>query len=138
MKYPKILLLLPALATLSLTSCVVPGAYPDAGVSTVGVSYGSYATLPPGYAGDAYFYGGRYYSGGRYENGSYHDHGRAYTNRYYHDGRYYYGGRHESHDGHGHGQGGGNYHDPRVRSDGRTTSWQSNRSAQPYNMRRVR
>jgi hypothetical protein len=146
------LLLLPLLATLTLTSCVVPGDYPGYGASTVGVSYGTYAALPPAYVGDAYFYGGRYYYGGRHESGRYHDHGRAYTSRYYHNGRYYYGGRHEHHGGarpeyntgtrpdYSAGTQPVNYGDPRRNEQYQTNDrqqpiWQSNRTGEPYTMR---
>lgn len=130
-------LLFPALAALTLSSCVVPGPYPDSGVSAVGVSYSSYASLPPNYVGDSYYYGGRYYSGGRYENGNYHDHGRAYTNRYYHSGRYYYGGQHAYHGG-GNGHSDGNHDRPRGQPVYRQSSWQPDSSPLQYDSRRVR
>lgn len=84
--------LLSLFAAAAMTSCVVPG---DIAYSAPGIGFRQYGTLPAGYSGDAYLYGGRYYSGGRYENGSFHDQGRSYSNRYYHDGRYYYGGSHQ-------------------------------------------
>ena len=94
------------LAACTLSFCVVPGDYGDAGfIATTttgyGTGYGTYAALPPGFAGEAYFYGGRYYSGGRFESGRFRDRGREYQNRYYHNGHYSYGGRHEQHGGGG-------------------------------------
>ena len=62
-----------------LPACVAaPGYHERAVVYGPGV----YATLPAGYTGSYYWYGGRYYYGGRY-----------HTHRYYHNGHYYYGGR---------------------------------------------
>ena len=97
MKLVRNLFLLPCLASVLLTSCVVPGnpfqivlPFP-----TVGPGYGVYNTLPPNYAGHTYYYGNRYYYGGRYDNGSYYYQGRPYGGRYYHNGRYYYGGRYQ-------------------------------------------
>lgn len=96
-------LILPFVAA-SMTSCVVP-VYPEGrAVSTVGVRYQTYDTLPRGYVGDTYYYGGHYYSGGRYEQGHYYDHGHVYGDRYYHNGQYYYGGHHEHHSDHGSSQ----------------------------------
>ena len=89
------LLLFSALAGISLSSCIVASGPPGAVVTPVGV--GIYPTLPYGYVGDAYFYGGRYYYGGVYEPGRFYYGGRYYDHRYYHGGHYYYGGRHEQH-----------------------------------------
>lgn len=105
--------LLSLFAAIAMTSCVVPGdlSYSSPGYSSASVGYRQYNTLPPGYVGSAYLYGGRYYSGGRYESGNFHDHGRSYNDRYYHNGQYYYGGSHQnygnnqptsSHAGHDH------------------------------------
>jgi len=142
MKHSKILLLLPGLAALSLSSCVVPGpGYGDPGIVSnvgIGVGYGVYDTLPSYYVGDAYYYGGRYYSGGRYEHGNYRDNGHVYTTRYQHNGQYFYGGRQEHHNG-----GGGAYHNgnpPHYGDHSGTTggSWQQNDSSGDYNPRRTR
>ena len=94
--------LLPLLATagITLTSCIVPGPYGPRVFGPPIVGIGVYDTLPVGYVGDSYWYGGRYYYGGRYESGRYYWHGRYYGNRYSHGGHYYYGGRHEHHDRH--------------------------------------
>jgi hypothetical protein len=91
-------LFLSLFAAIAMTSCVVPGdlAYSSPGYSSTTVGYRQYNTLPPGYVGSAYLYGGRYYSGGRYESGNFHDHGRTYNDRYYHNGQYYYGGSHQN------------------------------------------
>ena len=90
------ILCLSLLAAISMTSCVVPGdlSY-GPGYSSASVGYRQYNTLPSGYVGNAYLYGGRYYSGGRYENGSFYNQGRSYNDRYYHNGQYYYGGSHQ-------------------------------------------
>ncbi len=84
-------------AAIAMTSCVVPGdvGYNGAGYSSTSIGYRQYNTLPMGYSGDAYLYGGRYYSGGRYESGNYAYQGRSYSNRYFHNGQYYYGGSHQ-------------------------------------------
>lgn len=81
-------LLLPAAlaAVFSLSGCAKPPP-PRPRVAVV-------KTLPPGYAGDAYFYGGNYYVGGVLEPGPFLYGGVTYENRYVHDGRYLYGGRH--------------------------------------------
>ena len=84
MTLSKTLLVVPCVAALALTSCVLPGSPFDVLFPQVGV----YRTPVP----DSYYYGGRYYSGGRYEDGRYYYRGRPYSNRYYHHGRYYYGG----------------------------------------------
>jgi len=83
-------------AATAMTSCVVPGdlSY-GPGYSSASVGYRQYNTLPSGYVGSAYLYGGRYYSGGRYENGSFFDQGRSYNDLYYYNGQYYYGGTHQ-------------------------------------------
>lgn len=95
MKPVKPLFFLPLLMAVTMTSCVVP-MYPEGPrTASVGVSYRTYDTIPRGYVGDAYFYGGRYYSGGRYESGRFYDRGREYGDRYYYNGQYYYGGRHQ-------------------------------------------
>ena len=82
------------------------GAYRQVPIRTVygpmpvqvrGGGYMTYNTLPPNYAGTAYYYDNRYYAGGRYETGRYTNQGRAYTNRYYHNGQYLYGGAHQQH-----------------------------------------
>lgn len=88
-------LLLSISAAIAMTSCVVPGdvGY-GSGYSSTSIGYRQYNTLPTGYSGDAYLYGGRYYSGGRYESGNYAYQGRSYSNRYFHNGQYYYGGDH--------------------------------------------
>lgn len=88
MKTPinKILLIaLPLVAASALSSCVSDG-YGGGG------GYITYATLPPNYSGNAYYYNNRYYSGGRYESGRYSYGGRTYTTRYYYNGQYLYGG----------------------------------------------
>ena len=131
-------LLIPVLAALTLTSCVVPGPYSDPGVASVGVSYSSYESLPPNYVGDSYYYGGRYYSGGRLESGTFHDHGHAYTSRYHHDGQYYYGGRHEYHGGPGNGYHNGDHEGPRGQPVYRQSSWQPDSSPQRYDSQRIR
>ena len=95
MKLVRNLFIAPCLATLLLTSCVVPGNPLEIIFPTVGVGYGTYTTLPNNYAGNTYYYGGRYYSGGNYENGRYYYRGRPYSGRYYHNGRYFYGGRYQ-------------------------------------------
>jgi hypothetical protein len=92
MKRP--LLLIPCLASLGLTSCIVPGNPLDMIFPGAGVGY--YDNGPNEYPADRYYYGGRYYSGGRYENGYYRYRGQPYNGRYYHNGRYYYGGRYET------------------------------------------
>ena len=97
MKLVRNLFLLPCLASVLLTSCVVPGnpfqiIFP---FPAVGIGYGTYDTLPPNYVGNTYYYGNRYYYGGRYESGSYYYGGRPYSDRYFHNGRYYYGGRYQ-------------------------------------------
>jgi hypothetical protein len=83
-------------AAIAMTSCVVPGdvGYNGSGYSSASIGYRQYNTLPSGYSGDAYLYGGRYYSGGRYESGTFAYQGRSYSNRYFHNGQYYYGGSH--------------------------------------------
>jgi len=92
----KPLFLLSLLTAITMTSCVVPGdvSY-GRGYSSASVGYRQYNTLPSGYVGDAYLYGGRYYSGGRYENGTFLNQGRSYNDRYYYNGQYYYGGTHQ-------------------------------------------
>jgi len=98
--------LLLSLVAVSMSSCMVydsPGGYYGGPVvSPIGVSVGTYATLPIGYAGDAYYYGNRYYYGGNYERGRYYYSGRYYNDRYYHNGHYYYGGNHQHYGGGGH------------------------------------
>lgn len=92
------LFFLSLLTAITMTSCVVPGdvSY-GRGYSSASVGYRQYNTLPSGYVGDAYLYGGRYYSGGRYENGTFYNQGRSYNDRYYYNGQYYYGGTHQHH-----------------------------------------
>lgn len=94
-------LILPSLAlcsALCLPSCVVPTDYGSGpGFATASVGYSSYDTLPRGFSGDSYYYGGRYYSGGLFELGNFSYGGRSYGDRYFHNGRYFYGGRHENH-----------------------------------------
>lgn len=95
-------ILLAAVATVTLSSCVVadyPGGPPP--ITSVSATYGVYDTLPPTYSGEAYRYQNRYYYGGRYEQGRYSYQGRPYTNRYYHNGRYFYGGLNETHSSRG-------------------------------------
>lgn len=112
---PKPIIYLSLLTALSLTSCVDPGdlsygpgnSYGSGygygqGYSSVNVGYRQYNTLPLGYVGDAYLYGGRYYSGGLYQTGSFQNQGRSYNNRYFHNGQYYYGGNHQHHDNRSH------------------------------------
>lgn len=90
---PRILnLALPAAATLLLASCVSDGPRGGYHRGPGGGGYVTYATLPPNYAGDSYYYNNRYYAGGRYETGRYSYGGRSYGNRYYHNGQYIYGG----------------------------------------------
>lgn len=92
MKFPTtriLTLALPAAATLLLASCVSDGYH---GGPHRGHGHVTYATLPPNYAGDSYYYNNRYYAGGRYETGRYSYGGRSYGNRYYHNGQYLYGG----------------------------------------------
>ena len=89
-------LLLLSLVALSLSSCMVydsPGGY-YAGPVAPPVVVRTYAVLPPGYAGDAYYYGNRYYCGGLYQTGRYYYSGRYYPDRYCYGGRYFYGGTH--------------------------------------------
>ena len=88
------LLLIPCLAALGLTSCVVPGNPLDMIFPGAGTGY--YNNGPNEYPADRYYSGGRSYSGGRYESGTYRYQGRTYDGRYYHNGRYYYGGRYET------------------------------------------
>jgi hypothetical protein len=88
-------------AVLLLPSCVVapaPGPYyhhhPYVAVPAPAiVAPGIYVGLPPGFAGEYYFYGGRYYYGGRWEPGRFWYGGRWHNGRYWHNGHYYYGGR---------------------------------------------
>ena len=67
---------------------------PEAIQSPLPPSWARMRRCPPGYAGDAYYYGNRYYCGGAYQTGRYYYGGRYYANRYYHGGHYYYGGNH--------------------------------------------
>ena len=85
-------LALPVAASLLLASCVSDGNRGGAYRGHVGGGYVTYATLPPDYSGDSYYYNNRYYAGGRYETGRYSYGGRSYGNRYYHNGQYFYGG----------------------------------------------
>ena len=99
MKHLQSFLLL-SLVAISMSSCVVydyPGGY--GGPVAPPVVVGTYATLPPGYAGDAYYYGNRYYYGGAYQTGRYYYRGRYYANRYCHSGHYYYGGNYRHYGG---------------------------------------
>ena len=101
MKHLQSFLLL-SLVAVSMSSCMVydyPGGYYGGPVAPP-VVVGTYASLPPGYAGDAYYYRNRYYCGGDYQHGRYNYGGRYYTDRYYHGGHYYYGGNHQHHGGH--------------------------------------
>lgn len=84
-------LALPVAASLLLGSCV-SNEYRGAHRGHGGGGYVTYASLPPNYAGDSYYYNNRYYAGGRYETGRYSYGGRSYGSRYYHNGRYIYGG----------------------------------------------
>lgn len=86
-----------AIASASLSSCVVSD-YPGGPVvGSVSTSFGVYDTLPQSYVGDAYYYRNRYYYGGSYERGRYYYQGRQYNDRYNHGGQYFYGGRNEHH-----------------------------------------
>ena len=99
------LLLVTAIAALGLASCVVPGSYDDGsygsrGRSSYSSGVGIFTSLPPGYAGNAYYHGNRYYSGGRYETGAFNYQGRRYDNRYQQgNGSYLYGGQHQHYPG---------------------------------------
>jgi hypothetical protein len=88
---PRLLLFaLPLTASLFLASCVSEySAHPHLDAHG---TYTTYATLPSGYAGDAYYYNNRYYAGGRYEPGTYSYRGQTYDHRYFHNGQYFYGG----------------------------------------------
>lgn len=88
-------LLLPCVAALSLTSCVIPGNPLDLVFPGSGTGYYNNSG-PNNYQADRYYYDGRYYTGGRYEGGNYRYQGRNYDGRYCHNGRYYYGGRYET------------------------------------------
>lgn len=104
------LLLVTAFATLGLASCVVPGSYANRGYSPYGSGIGIFTTLPPGYAGNAYYHGNRYYSGGRYETGSFNYQGRRYDNRYQQgNGSYLYGGQYQHYPGQSSSQGRGSH-----------------------------
>ena len=116
-----------ALASVSLSSCVVSD-YPGGPVvGSVSSSFGVYDALPRTYVGDAYYYRNRYYYGGNYERGRYNYQGRQYTDRYNHGGQYYYGGRNEHHGNAGqqptrkynHGDDHGDDRGARGRADGR-------------------
>jgi len=85
------LIALPLVAASVLSSCVSDG------YAGGGGGYVTYATLPPNYSGNAYYYNNRYYAGGRYESGRYSYGGRAYTTRYFHNGQYLYGGNYRQH-----------------------------------------
>jgi len=87
MNTPKKILLLSLL--LLLPGCVVTPAYRERVVVS---GPGVYTTLPAGYAGPYYLYGGRYYYGGRHDTGRFYWRGRYYSDRYYHRGQYIYGG----------------------------------------------
>ena len=87
-------LALPVAASLLLASCVSDGNRGGAYRGHGGGGYVTYATLPPDYSGDSYYYNNRYYAGGRYETGRYSYQGRTYDSRYYHNGQYLYGGSH--------------------------------------------
>jgi hypothetical protein len=95
MTLSKYLLILPLVAAAAMTSCVDAGYVGGPGYSSVGLSYGSYNSLPRNYVGNAYYSGGRYYSGGQYQSGAFSYQGQPYSNRYYHNGQYYYGGTHQ-------------------------------------------
>ncbi len=88
---PRMLLFaIPLAASSFLTSCVSEySTQPTVGAQG---TYTTYATLPAGYAGDAYYYNNRYYAGGRYEPGTYSYRGQRYDNRYFYNGQYFYGG----------------------------------------------
>ena len=86
-------LLIPAIALLTISSCVDPMMY-GGGYSNYGGGFGSYTTLPRYYSGHAYYHQGRYYTGGQHQMGNYNYQGRSYTSRYSHNGQYYYGGEH--------------------------------------------
>lgn len=89
-----------AFALLTLASCVAPDGYVGQGYASQNNGLSIYRTLPPGYAGNAYYHGNRYYSGGRYETGAYNYQGRRYDSRYQHgNGQYLYGGHHQHHPG---------------------------------------
>jgi len=79
------------MAAFALSSCNSSGHYAERRAPASG-GYVTYASLPPNYAGNAYYYNNRYYAGGRYESGRYTHGGRRYTTRYYHNGQYLYGG----------------------------------------------
>ena len=102
MKLHPYCLLLPALATLALSSCLNP-MMPGGGYSNYGGGYNNgfntYSTLPRNYAGSAYYHQGRYYTGGQHQTGNYNYQGQRYTNRYAHNGQYYYGGQHQNYQG---------------------------------------
>lgn len=93
-------LLIPVVASLTLSSCVVPVVdgtqYPSSGGGHM-----VYTTLPTTFVGSAYYHQGRYYSGGNYQTGRYRYDGRVYDQRYSHNGRYYYGGRYQQHQARG-------------------------------------
>ena len=60
MNLSKHLLFLPLLAATAMTSCVDAGYPGGPAYSSVGVSYGTYNSLPRNYVGDAYYSGGRH------------------------------------------------------------------------------
>lgn len=93
-------MLLPLIASVGLSSCIVPVADDVHYPSTAG-GHMVYTTLPNTFAGSAYYYNGRYYSGGAYQTGRYRDHGRSYSSRYYHNGQYIYGGKYQQHQARG-------------------------------------
>ncbi len=106
------LLALPLTAVLFLPSCVSEYGY-DQGPRVNAPSrsgYTTYASLPSGYSGSAYYYNNRYYTGGRYEPGTFSYRGRTYSDRYYHNGQYFYGGNYRQQ------ASAGFYQNPGVRS----------------------